>query len=223
MKEWILENTNIPEEEYDKLISSKTLHIEGESKPINTEQNKIFEHPILTIDQFTLQKPTIKSKLKYQIKTYKQGFIHKKIKFVILATILKEMEDILYSNNRKRKCFELSLEILKNYSGTYIVTLLCIDPQFKEPIPFLHAVTLTKDNEGNELIFDTTYNVIMKKETYLKILNATIISIISREEFSKDITLIKDFLKKGYIYLDEYLCFREQTISAVKKLSKTKQ
>lgn len=220
MKEWILENSDISEEEYDKLISSKTLHIEGESQPINIEQNKISEHPMLTIDQFTLQKPTIKSKLKYQIKTYKQGFIHKKIKFVILATILKEMEDILYSNNRKRKCFELSLEILKKYSETNIITLLCTDPNYKESILFLHAAILVKDQEGNELILDTTYNIIIKKETYLKLLNATVISIISREEFANDLTFIKDLLNKNYVYLDEYLCFKEQVMATAKKLVK---
>lgn len=221
MKEWILENTTVTEKEYDSLINPNTLHIEGESKPIKKESNKIFEHPILAIDAFTKQPPTLPRKIKYRIIKKKNAFLHQKIKFIILAEILEEMKEILYSSNRKRKCFELSIEILKKYNDVNIVTLMCINPQFKEPTPFLHAVTLAKDEYGNEIIFDTTYNIAIKKETYLNLLKANIISNIPRDKFKDDYLLIIDLLKNNSIYLDEYLCFPEQVINGVKKFKKS--
>lgn len=222
MREWILENTEVTAEEYDNLINPETLNIEGESKPVQKEPNKIFDHPMLAIDLFTQQKPTLSTKIKYRVISKKKCFIHKNIKFVILADLLEEMKEILYSTNRKRKCFLLSLDILKKYNDANIVIAMCADPNYKEYTPFLHAITLAKDEFGNEIILDTTYNIAIKKETYLKLLQANIISIISRERFKNDYPLIIELLKNDSVYLDEYLCFPDQVMTAVKKLTKTK-
>lgn len=222
MREWVLENTDVTAEEYDSLINPETLHIEGESKPCQKETNKIFDHPILAIDLFTQQKPTLFTKIKYRIIDRKQYFIHKNIKFAILADLLEEMKEILYSTNRKGKCFKLSLDILKKCENANIVTLMCTNPNYKEPTPFLHAAILIKEETGNEFILDTTFNIIMKKETYLNLLQAKIISIISREKFQNDSTLRIESNVYKHIYLDEYLCFPEQIMKTAKKLSKTK-
>lgn len=221
MKEWILENTDVTEEEYDKLINPNTLNVKGESKPItNMLVNKISDHPMLAIDEFTKQPPTLYRKIKYRVIKKKKAYIHKKIKFIILAELIDDMKEILYSQNRKGKCFTLSIDIFKKYNNVNILTLMCIDPYFKEPKPFLHVVTSEKDEHGNEIIFDTTYNIAMKKETYLKLLQATIISTISKEKIKNDHPLIIELVKNDLIYLDEYFCFRDQITSAVKKLSK---
>lgn len=223
MREWILNNTDITEKEYDSLINPETLYIEGESNPTIKDTNKIFEHPMLAIDLFTQQKPTLLTQIKYHIIKKENYYIHKHNKFIILAIILPEMQEILYSTNRKGKCFELSLNILKKYHNANIVIAMCANPNCKEYTPFLHAITLVKNESGNEYILDTTYNVIMEKETYLNLFKANIISIIPREQFKNEYPIIVELLKNKSVYLDEYLCFPEQVITAAKRLTKAKK
>lgn len=220
MKEWILENTDVTEEEYDKLINPETITIEGVTTESNHTPNHYFEHPMLAIDLFTQNKPTTLRKLKYRVIKKKKTYIHKKIKFIILADLLKDMQEILFSINRKGKCFKLSSEILAQYGNTELLTAMCIDPFYKEPTPFLHSVIISKNNKNKEFILDATFNVAIEKETYLKLLQANIISTISREDFINIINMVSEQNLGKFIALQEYFCFPEQVTSAIKKLSK---
>ena len=84
MKEWILENTDISEEEYNKLINLNTISINGKS---NLQPNqKISNHPIINIALFTSKKSSIRRRKKFKIKKLKDinkknYYTYQKIKF----------------------------------------------------------------------------------------------------------------------------------------------
>lgn len=228
MREWILQNTNVTDEQYDSLINPNTVNINGEKRNNKSlTPNNPSRQPMLNIDLYTQQKPNLKRKLKYKIISKKDSskkdyYIYKKIKFYILAQIITEMEDILYSLERKGKCYNLSIKICAKYPETNIITALCIDPYYKEPTPFIHTVTLYKAKDGKEYIFDTTFNIAIEKEYYLKLLKTKIISNITREKLIEDIETIAEANLGEEIATVEYLCFPEQVMTAVKKCAKPK-
>lgn len=227
MKEWILENTEVTEEKYVHLINPNTLDLEDNNSENtnsqlenNSTKNKLFEHPILVINNFTYKQNYFLKKSKYKVTKTKDFYIYKEIKFRILSDLLKDMKKTLLSTKRKGKCFELSIDILMKHFNTNIITAMCINPLYKEPLPFLHGIILSKDTNGKEIILDTTFNTIIDKEVYLKLLQANIISCISRDEFIDDTTLIRKAKIDKYISLVEYLCFRDQIIKTTKRLLK---
>ena len=66
-------------------------------------------------------------------------------------------------------------------------------------------------------------NTIIKKEDYLDIFEAQIISDISRKEFISTIKLFSKLKINNEISLIEYFCFPKETTNAVKKLTRTQK
>ena len=64
MREWILENTGVSPEEYDKLINYDTVSINGKSNKQSIES--ISNHPIINIALFTTKKTSIKRLKKFR-------------------------------------------------------------------------------------------------------------------------------------------------------------
>lgn len=230
MKEWILENTNITEPEYDNTILILTSNT---YKPSNEPINNIFNNQLVAIHTFTYKKPSTIRKILFNVKGKEDTYLHKNIKFKILAEQLEnitsnlkyedieQLKKILYSIKRDHKCFSLSLQICDALENCYITTALCKNPYCKKESYFLHTFLIIEKNK-TEYIIDSTFNIIMKKHTYLNLFKAKIISKIDKETFLKDMEYIKNCQFANHINFSEYLCFKDEVMQAAKKLSKQK-
>lgn len=227
MKEWILENTEITTDEYDKLININTVSING--KGIKQPIEKLSNHPIVNIALFTTRKPTLKQRRKFKIIKQKDinkknYYIYQKIKFYILTEFIKHYKSELYTINRHNQCFHLnSFFCLKLNINSYLITALCKSPYIINNPDYLHTFILIHSNDNQEYIIDATLNIIMKKEIYFSIFNPQIITCINKTKLTSDLQLLTPLEQDGKLYKAEYLCFPEQVMTSIKKLSKAKK
>ena len=97
MREWILKNTTVTSEEYDRLINSGTINTDDdvlEVGTVNLTPRRIASHPLLVIDCFTLKKPSLLTCFSFGVKKNKKGYSYNGIKFWVLAELLNNMKDI---------------------------------------------------------------------------------------------------------------------------------
>lgn len=227
MKEWILEYTDVDEKRYNNLLNSSTINsnLYDELKD-ETEYTISYNHPFHRIGKFTYKKPSRIRCVFYGIKSDKKYYIYKDIKFRVLAETLFEKKDsykkVLYSKKRVGTCVSKSLDIGLNLKDSKIVVAMCDEPFIKPRKRFLHAFVTYMNKEGIEYAIDGTQNIIMSKDTYLKLYNAKIISVISSEKVQNDIEFIKTQNLGNSIFMFEYLCFPEEVMEGAKKYIKTK-
>ena len=222
MKEWILNNTSVTEEQYDALINGDTINMvddpgvkAGVVDQLKLTPRKLGEHPLLMIDEFTLRKSNFLRKYLYDIKGKNGKYSYKGIKFLVLANMFKDMDDILYSKNRKGKCVDLSSLICMKYVDTKIVTAMCVAPDYKEDFYFLHTFVVFVKN-GREYVIDATCNIVMAKDIYLDLFKARIISNISRDEYYNICEDIECFDLGQDITLAECFCFPKEVTLGIK-------
>lgn len=226
MKEWILENTSIKEEQYDSIINLNTVIINGKTN--NLPNEKIIDHPIINICMFSYEYPTLFRRMKYKVKRIKDinkkhYYVYKNIKFYILGEFFPIIADEVFSSRRLKQCFYINSKIcLLPKINTFLITALCTHP-FKIPKKkYIHTFVLLKTEDGKKYILDGTSNTIMDKDTYFSIFNPKIISCIPKEKLKADLELLKPYEKDKSIYRPEYLCFPKETLKAVKKLQRKK-
>jgi len=226
MNEWLKENTDINEQEYDNIINSDTVTMNGNYNKKNAEiVDSIFDHPIIPIKGFSFQKPNIFHKLVFKVKGNRRTYVHQNIKFKILAEYIKDLNSeyidikaltrFLYSKDKLGKCFQLSIDIAILFDNSKVVLAMCEDPDFKTPVKFLHAfVVIEKDDV--EYSIDGTLNIIMEKDTYTSLLKANIINEIpGRKAFEESYYIHNTDIAKDIMYVD-YLCYPEEIIYGVK-------
>lgn len=224
MKEWILKNTNISEEQYNSVFNLNTVMISGNSK--EPENDGISDHPIVNISMFTFDYPNFSRRKKHKIKRIKDInkkhlYTYQNIKFYILGEYLKKYTYITFSTQRLRNCFYLnSMICLLPNINTFLITAMCENPFRKSRLKYIHTFVLLKNTDGKDYILDGTTNTIMDKKTYFDIFKPKVITCISKDKLEKDLELLKPFEKEKYIYRAEYLCFPKQTIKAAKKFSR---
>lgn len=228
MKEWILENTAITEENYNNLINPNMLNLKNSDLDQKEVKYKLFcNHPIITINNFTYGKPTKLRCVLYGIKKDNKYFIYKNVKFRVLAeTIIEDPKDSfykeLYDKHRLGSCFLKSSDICFNMEDSKIITAICENPSTKSEKKFLHCFVSTNGKDGSEYILDGTLNVVIDRETYLNLFNAKIISEIEREKMIEDVGVIKDNNLAESISFAEYLCFPDEVMEGVKKYIKSR-
>lgn len=227
MKEWILENTTVKEEEYDSLIKSNTVNmVEEKDKQENREDYEIdYSHPFTTIKVFTLKKPTKLRCVLFGVKKEKDYYLYRGVKFRVLAEAIPSLEEFLYAEGRNGKAFKTSIGIcsLLSSANDKVITALCNEPSLKGNKKFIHSFVVYTTNEGKELVFDTSLNILMEKDQYLKLLGAKIISEIPSEKVLSDVEyLIANDMAKEKATLYEYFCFPDQIMEGVKSYFKTK-
>lgn len=218
MKEWILENTSITEEEYDSIINEDTIlmHHKPSTKYIQDDNN-----PLINIAKFTLKKPSFFNRKKFKIIKKDNSYVYKEIEFYVLAEFLTNIKAWLYSTERLHQCFILNSYICKELKANcHLITALCKSPYGKDNQEYVHSFIIVITDNNQEYIIDGVTNTIMKKETYFNLYNPKIISNISQKRLREEIPLINKFSKHNKISRGEYLCFPDQIITAVKKLIK---
>ena len=168
MKEWILENTTVKEEEYDSLIKSNTVNmVEEKDKQENREDYEIdYSHPFTTIKVFTLKKPTKLRCVLFGVKKEKDYYLYRGVKFRVLAEAIPSLEEFLYAEGRNGKAFKTSIGIcsLLSSANDKVITALCNEPSLKGNKKFIHSFVVYTTNEGKELVIDTSLNILMEKD-----------------------------------------------------------
>lgn len=226
MREWILENTNVTEQEYDNLLNINTVSIKGKH-----QENHIADlsnHPIVNIALFTSRKTSLIRRKKYKIIkkkdiNKKNLYIYKQIKFYILSEFLENFEDELLTLTRHNQCFHLNFNICTKINiKSYLITALCQSPYDKNNNEYIHTFILIINNDNQEYIIDGTVNIITRKDTYFNIFKPQIISCIEKEQLKEDYKFIKPLEQAGLIYKAEYYCFKDKVIKGIKKYNKRK-
>jgi len=231
MNEWLKQNTTIDEKEHDSIINPDTHNVKGVSKKKDTKMAATtFDHPMLSIKGFTFKKPNIFSRLFFKVQNAKNFYIHKDIKFRILAEYIKDINsefiDIraltkyLYSKDKLGRCFQLSISISILFDNSKIVLAICQDYLFKDPVDFLHAFVII-EKDGIEYVVDGAFNIIMEKNTYFELMKPTIINEISGKKAFKETLFIHNTAVSGQIEYADYLCYPDEVLQGVKNYIKT--
>ena len=154
-------------------------------------------------------------------KKEKNYYLYRDIKFRVLAEAIPSLSKLLYSVNRNGTCFKSSLDICHNLEDSKIITALCKEIAVAEDERFIHSVVAKAREDGVEVVFDATLNILMEKDKYLELLEAKIISEIDREKIISDITYLQENnVDIDRVTLTEYLCFPEQVMEGVKSYLK---
>lgn len=226
MKEWILENTTITEQEYDNLLNINTVSIKGKHQ--ENHITDLSNHPIVNIAQFTSRKPSLTQRIRFKIIkkkdiNKKNLYIYKQIKFYIISEFLNNFKAELLTLKRHKQCFHLNFDICTTLNITsYLITALCQSPYYKKKKEYIHTFVLIITNDNQEYIIDGTINTIMSKDTYFNIFKPQIISCIEKEQLKEDYKYIKPLEQVGLIYKAEYYCFKDKVINGIKKYNKRK-
>lgn len=175
MKEWIVQNTDITSEEYDKIFSKDKDCSYYHTLPPTSDTDLLLKRLLC----FTLKKPNLIHCLKWKIK--KEGRIYNLdgITFELLYDILPE-ED-LFSNKRIGTCHIMSHAIAYN-STCDVITAFCSD--FRSGYEdYLHSFAY--DSKTNKVL-DYTLNIIMNKDDYFKLLNVRPIKVLKNSDLKKN-------------------------------------
>lgn len=231
MNEWLKENTNINEQEYDSIINSDTITMNGKYKKPDAEiVNTIFDHPLIPIKGFAFQKPNMLHKLIFKVKGNRKTYIHQNIKFKILAEYIKDLSSeyidikaltkLLYSKDKLGKCFQLSINIAILFDNSKVVLAMCEDPDFKTPVKFLHSFVIIKKDEV-EYVVDGAFNIVIEKKIYFDLLKPNVINEIPGKKAFIDAYYIafKTDAAKYMGYVD-YLCYPKEIMECAKTYTK---
>jgi len=216
MKDWILANTTVTEEEYDKIMQYNDYPEDANLTKVSEESKKQI---LLNIVAFTLNKPSIINKIVHQIKKLNGVYYYKGYTFGLFYDCYQDND--LFSMKRYGRCHEMSSLILSKEQKLKMVTAIC--RTFKN-IPFLHSFLIWKDEFNKEYVYDYTENLVMNKEAYFDLLDVEVINVM-------DYDTLKIFLEAyesnkeqyKYINITELLCFPNQIKEAILKLERTKK
>lgn len=200
MREYVLENTTVSPEEYDKIMKYREFSEENPS--LSTDPKKVLVH---SLEMFTLNRPLKLNRLKYGVIKRKKEFTLKGIKFKIFYDCYKDKD--LFSLKRYGQCYLMSYQIaLRNPFD--IVTAVC---RSDTNIDFLHTFLLY-NKDGEEFAIDYTRNIILRKQDYYNLYDVREVKRIANEDFKKYVKLLEGHSSAigDKLTLSEILCFPEQ-------------
>lgn len=210
MKEWILENTSVTNEQYNRYINSK--YKEYPNIDFNTVSTIPKKRTLLDIQLFSLN-PSFLNVLKFGIKKKGNSYFKNGIKFQLLSDFYKDKD--LFTSNRYGKCALESIKIAL-LTKANIVTAICTD--FRE-VKILHTFLIGYlDSYQKPMVWDYTMNLVMNVEDYYNLCDVEVIKFIKNEDFRTFLENVKIGLQHGAdINLDEFLIFPEEVNEAVLK------
>lgn len=211
MREWILENTTVTPEEYDRI--AKYVNPPEKPSPVGKEYKKQILYALMMI---SLNKLTIFRRLKKAITKNGRWFNYKGTDFILFSDIYNDPR--LLSLERYGKCarsHEIALEM-----KTDICTGICKDYKNHR---FLHTFLLGII-DGEACVLDYTLNLVLKKDDYFNFMDVDVVSMIKNSNLVEyTINLLKNRNLGEVIDSHEFLCFPEQVNEAVLRLERAKK
>ncbi len=209
MKEWLIENTSISDNEYERIIGcDKDLRIEDASDEyILSHENAL---TMYNISNFTLDR---KYKKEEFIKM-DQYYYHRGVTFSILSDFY--YDEFLETPRRFGKCHVASYTIAMN-SDFDLMTMICTD--FQSGKDFLHTILYSPDSD---IIIDYTLNLIIDRETYFRMMNSRVVSIISNSKIKMLDERLRNSVDevKQNVNVKELLCFPDEINDTILKFKK---
>lgn len=211
MREWILENTTVTAEEYDKV--EKYVNPVEKSGPVAEERKKQILFALMMI---SLNRLTIFRRLKNGITKNGKWFNYKGTNFMLFSDIYDDPSLLgLERYGKCIRCHEIALARKMD-----ICSAICKDYKNHK---FLHTFLLTK-LDGEDCVLDYTLNLVLKKEDYFDFMDVEVISIIRNGDLVEYTT---NMLRNNYLgdVIDtfEFLCFPSQVNEAVLSLERAKK
>lgn len=211
MKEWVLENTKVTSEQYDKYINSK--YKEYSNIDFNVVSTIPKKRTLYDIQLFSLN-PSFLNALKLGIKKKGKSYFKNGIEFQLLSDFYKD--ENLFTSNRYGKCALQSIKVAL-LTKANVVTAICTD--FRE-VKILHTFLIGYvDNFPKPMVWDYTMNLVMSVEDYYNLCDVEVIKFIKNDDFRTFLENIKLGLQYGAeISSDEFLIFPEEINEAILKL-----
>lgn len=215
------EGNNIKElkkEACNYLFNDELFNNENQQNYKNEKMDKIIDE----IDYTTLDENIKRTKkienISFNTKTkqYIYNVSGKEIYFRRISDYIKDeyIKKVLLSPVRFKKCHLMSFGLIECFQrASKIITGIAIRHGRK----YLHSI-IEIESKGKKYIIDSTMNILMEKEQYIKLLNFEEIETIINTELKEDIkngTI--DILNKIRISIKAYLTFRKEIIRDLEK------
>ena len=155
---------------------------------------------------------------KYKNKTYTYNDGEEEYTFSLLEDLFGDAETkrILHSPERYGSCHHASIGMCLNlpHKNSKILTGYINYSDCR----ILHSVYYYEE-DGMEIIYDYTKNIMMRKDEYFRLTNFKLINEIEREKLIED----KDFICNSNISVKAYMVFRDEMMRDIKKNEKVLQ
>lgn len=155
---------------------------------------------------------------KYKNKTYTYNDGEEEYTFSLLEDLFgdDETKRILHSPERYGSCHHASIGMCLNlpHKNSKILTGYINYSDCR----ILHSVYYYEE-DGMEIIYDYTKNIMMKKDEYFRLTNFKLINEIEREKLIED----KNFICNSNISVKAYMVFRDEMMRDIKKNEKVLQ
>ncbi|MBO6145912.1 MAG: hypothetical protein J6O62_03850 [Bacilli bacterium] len=155
---------------------------------------------------------------KYKNKTYTYNDGEEEYTFSLLEDLFEDDETkrILHSPERYGSCHHASIGMCLNlpHKNSKILTGYINYSDCR----ILHSVYYYEE-DGMEIIYDYTKNIMMRKDEYFRLTNFKLINEIEREKLIED----KNFICNSNISVKAYMVFRDEMMRDIKKNEKVLQ
>ena len=155
---------------------------------------------------------------KYKNKTYTYNDGEEEYTFSLLEDLFGDAETkrILHSPERYGSCHHASIGMCLNlpHKNSKILTGYINYSDCR----ILHSVYYYEE-DGMEIIYDYTKNIMMRKDEYFRLTNFKLINEIEREKLIED----KNFICNSNISVKAYMVFRDEMMRDIKKNEKVLQ
>lgn len=155
---------------------------------------------------------------KYKNKTYTYNDGEEEYTFSLLEDLFEDDETkrILHSPERYGSCHHASVGMCLNlpHKNSKILTGYINYSDCR----ILHSVYYYEE-DGIEIIYDYTKNIMMRKDDYFRLTNFKLINEIEREKLIED----KNFICNSNISVKAYMVFRDEMMRDIKKNEKVLQ
>ena len=155
---------------------------------------------------------------KYKNKTYTYNDGEEEYTFSLLEDLFEDDETkrILHSPERYGSCHHASVGMCLNlpHKNSKILTGYINYSDCR----ILHSVYYYEE-DGMEIIYDYTKNIMMRKDEYFRLTNFKLINEIEREKLIED----KNFICNSNISVKAYMVFRDEMMRDIKKNEKVLQ
>lgn len=155
---------------------------------------------------------------KYKNKTYTYNDGEEEYTFSLLEDLFEDDETkrILHSPERYGSCHHASVGMCLNlpHKNSKILTGYINYSDCR----ILHSVYYYEE-DGMEIIYDYTKNIMMRKDDYFRLTNFKLINEIEREKLIED----KNFICNSNISVKAYMVFRDEMMRDIKKNEKVLQ
>lgn len=223
MKDWILENTVVTQQQYDYFLDRVISHQSNDGLKRKKWRN-VKNHPMIKIQSFTVYNPKLITSLSIK-RTANNMYGYKGLEFLLITDYAEQnnielpeklKNDLLDSRLRAGKCDYLSIELMSFFKNSRVL-IIRIDDCYIEDEPVTHVVVEIQTDKGS-YILDATKNLFMETKQYFNMMGRVeVLNVVSSEKAKKDIDELISLGLGSELLGAEYFAFDEEIMNAVNR------